>query len=373
MNPKSFITRLIAFLAVVLFVSACQQQPEPQTAAPQAQAPAPETYEWKMVTTWPKGLPGLGTAAERLAEKIEKASNGRIKITYYAAGELVGAFEVFDAVSRGTAQLGHGAAYYWKGKAAASQFFTAVPFGMTAQEMHGWILHGGGQALWDEVYAPFNLKAFPAGNTGVQMGGWFNKEINSSADLAGLKMRIPGIGGEVLKRLGGTPVSLPGGEIFTALQTNTLDATEWVGPYNDQIMGFNKAAKYYYFPGWHEPGSVLELMVNKEAYEALPADLQAIVEITAHAAVLDMLSEYTTFNNEFLDKLVASGVILKEFPDDVMKEFRNASYDYYREVSASDPVFKKVWDSFRDYKEKAQAWHAVSEEAYMRARAKAEE
>ncbi|VAW57842.1 TRAP transporter solute receptor, unknown substrate 6, partial [hydrothermal vent metagenome] len=211
--------------------------------------------KWKMVTTWPKNFPGLGSGANHLAKLITEMSGGRLKVKVYGAKELVPAFEVFDAVSRGTAQMGHGASYYWKGKNEATQFFSAVPFGLTAQEMNGWLYHGGGMELWRELYEPFGLVPAAAGNTGVQMAGWFNKQIKSTADLKGLKMRIPGLGGEVLKRAGGTPVSLPGGEIFTSLKTGAIDATEWVGPYNDLAFGLHKAAKYYYYPGWHEPGT----------------------------------------------------------------------------------------------------------------------
>ncbi|MFT6654556.1 MAG: TRAP-type mannitol/chloroaromatic compound transport system substrate-binding protein, partial [Marinomonas primoryensis] len=211
-----------------------------------------ETIHWKMVTTWPKNFPGLGTGAEALAKNIKAMSNGRLDIKVYAAGELVPALEVFDTVSRGTAEMGHAASYYWKGKVPAAQFFTTVPFGLTALEFNAWIEYGGGLKLWEEIYAPFNLIPMPAGNPGVQMGGWFNKEINSLADFQGLKMRMPGLGGEVLKKVGASPINLPGSEIFTALQTGTIDATEWVGPYNDLAFGLYKAAKYYYYPGWHE-------------------------------------------------------------------------------------------------------------------------
>jgi TRAP-type mannitol/chloroaromatic compound transport system substrate-binding protein len=215
-------------------------------------------YKWKMVTTWPKNFPGLGTAANKLAYLIGEMSGGRIQVKVYGAKELVPAFEIFDAVSKGTAEMGHGAAYYWKGKSEAAQFFTTVPFGLTAQEVNAWMYYGDGLNLWKELYSQFNLVGVPAGNTGVQMGGWFNKEINSLADLKGLKMRIPGLGGEILKRLGGTPVNLPGGELFTALQSGAIDATEWIGPYNDLAFGLFKAAKYYYYPGFHEPGTILE-------------------------------------------------------------------------------------------------------------------
>ena len=257
-------------------------------------------YSWKMVTTWPKNFPGLGTGAENLANLINKLSSGRIKIIVYGAGELVPAFEIFDAVSRGIAELGHGSAYYWKGKNESLQFFSTVPFGLTANEMNAWLYYGGGQELWQKAYSKFNLVPMAAGNTGIQMAGWFNKEINSLDDLKGLKMRIPGLGGEVLKRAGGTPVNLPGGELFTALKTGTIDATEWVNPYNDLAFGLHKAAKYYYYPGWHEPGTTLECFLNKEIFDSLPEDLQNIITGAAKIANLDMLSEYIARNNEAL-------------------------------------------------------------------------
>src|SRR5690606_28795988 len=201
---------------------------------------------------------------------IEQMSGNRLQVRVYAAGELIPAFEIFDAVSRGSAEMGHGAAYYWRGKTEAAQFFAGIPFGFNAHEMNAWLYYGGGLELWQEVYAPFGLVPFPAGNTGVQMGGWFKRPIESMDDLRGLKMRIPGLGGEVLKRAGGTPVNLPGSELFTALQTGSIDATEWVGPYNDVAFGLHQAARYYYYPGWQEPGPAMEIFVNQRAWESLP-------------------------------------------------------------------------------------------------------
>lgn len=328
-----------------------------------------ETVNWKMVTTWPKNFPGLGTGAEKLAKNITEMSGGRINVKVYAAGELVPPLEVFDAVSRGTAELGHGAAYYWKGKVPAAQFFTAVPFGLTAQEINAWVYHGGGLALWEEVYKPFNLIPLAVGNTGVQMGGWFNKEINSIADFQGLKMRIPGLGGEVLKKVGGTPVNLPGGEIFTALQTGTIDATEFVGPYNDLAFGLHKAAKYYYYPGWHEPGSAMELVINQDAFAKLPKDLQLIVRSAARQANADMLDEFTALNNDALNTLVNEHKVqLKPLPNDVLAALRNASDETLKEVAATDEMSQKVYDSFINFRKKVSAWHAVSENAYVEAR-----
>lgn len=326
-------------------------------------------YRWKMVTTWPKNFPGLGTGANFLAELIGKMSGGRIKVKVYGAAELVPPFESFDAVSRGTAQMGHGAAYYWKGKSEAAQFFAAVPFGLNAQEMNAWLYHGGGMALWQEVYKPFGLIPAAAGNTGVQMGGWFNKEINSLKDLKGLKMRIPGLGGEVLKRLGGVPVSLPGGEIFTSLQSGAIDATEWVGPYNDLAFGFYKVAKYYYYPGWHEPGTTLESFINKKAFEELPKDLQVIVMNACRVANQDMLAEYTTRNNQALNVLVNKHkVILRNFPAEVLEQLRSISEKVVEEVAAKDKISTKVYQSYKSFRDQAIAWHDISEKAYLKAR-----
>ncbi|TPD49536.1 MAG: TRAP transporter substrate-binding protein [Thalassolituus maritimus] len=359
--------RLLVMVAAALVLSACNKDCEPQAGATGAE-PA-KTFKWKLVTSWPKNFPGLGTAPERFAEQVEQLSGGRLTIKVYGAGELVPALQVFDAVSQGTAEMGHSGAYYWKGKASAAQFFTSVPFGLTAQEMNGWIQYGGGQALWEEVYAPFNLLPLPGGNTGVQMGGWFNKEINSVDDLKGLKMRIPGLGGEVLARAGGTPVTLPGGEIFTSLQTGTIDATEWVGPYNDLAFGLYKVAEHYYYPGWHEPGSMMEFTINKDAFAELPADLQAIVRITAKAINEDMLAEYTTRNQAALIELKEKhGVDVREFPADVLDKLQTLSDEVVAEVAGADPLSQKVYDSYKAYRDQVKAYHAVSEQAYINAR-----
>jgi TRAP-type mannitol/chloroaromatic compound transport system substrate-binding protein len=326
-------------------------------------------YKWKMVTTWPKNFPGLGTGANNLARLITEMSGGRIQVKVYGAKELVPAFEIFDAVSRGTAEMGHGAAYYWKGKSEAAQLFAAVPYGLTAQEMNGWLYHGGGMELWQEVYAPFGLVPTAAGNTGVQMGGWFNKEINTLKDLKGLKMRIPGLGGEVLKRAGGTPVSLPGGEIFTSLQSGAIDATEWVGPYNDLAFGLYKAAKHYYYPGWHEPGTTLECFVNKKAFDALPKDLQSVVLNASRVANQDMLAEYTARNNAALHSLLNEHKVdLRRFPDEVLSKLRDLSDEVVAEVASKDPMSKKVYESYKKFRDQVIAWHDISERAYLNAR-----
>ncbi|SHF30292.1 TRAP-type mannitol/chloroaromatic compound transport system, substrate-binding protein [Microbulbifer donghaiensis] len=333
-----------------------------------------ETFEWKLVTTWPKNFPGLGSAPERFAKKVEVMSGGRLKIKVYGAGELVPAMGVFGAVSEGAAQMGHGAAYYWKGKVPAAQFFTAVPFGLNAQEMNGWLHHGGGLQLWEEIYAPFDLIPMAGGSTGVQMAGWFNKQINSVDDLKGLKMRIPGLGGEVLNRAGGTAVTIPGGELYTALQTGVIDATEWVGPYNDLAFGFYQIADYYYYPGWHEPGSILEFIVNKTAFEKLPKDLQAIVRTAARDANQDMLDEYTARNNRALKELVEKhGVQLKRLPADVLAHLKTINTEIMEETAAKDPQFARVYEAFQEFEREVIPYHQISEEAYFQARALEEE
>jgi TRAP-type mannitol/chloroaromatic compound transport system substrate-binding protein len=322
-----------------------------------------------MVTTWPKNFPGLGTGANFLAELIEEMSGGRIKVKVYGAGELVPAFEIFDTVANGTAQLGHGAAYYWKGKNAALQFFSSVPFGLTADEMNAWLYHGGGMALWEEAYEPFGLIPMAAGNTGVQMAGWFNKEINSLSDLKGLKMRIPGLGGEVLKKIGGTPVNLPGAELFTAMQSGTIDATEWVNPYNDLAFGLHKVAKHYYYPGWHEPGTTLECFINKKAFDALPDDLKVIVKNAARVANQNMLAEYIARNTEALDKLVDEhNVDVRKLPDDVIEGLRSLSDEVVQDLAAKDAQAKKIYDSYSVFRDKVMRWQEISERAYLAAR-----
>jgi TRAP-type mannitol/chloroaromatic compound transport system substrate-binding protein len=341
-----------------------------QAATNTATTQAEQTFEWKMVTTWPKNFPGLGTGANNVARLITEMSGGRIKVTLYGAGELVPPFEVFDTVAGGTAQLGHGAAYYWKGKSEAAQFFAAVPFGMNAQEMNAWLYYGGGMELWTEVYAPFGVLPAAAGNSGVQMGGWFNREINSVDDLNGLKMRIPGLGGEVLKRAGGLPVSMPGSEIFTSMQTGVIDATEWVGPYNDLAFGLYKVAKHYYYPGWHEPGTTLECLINQAAYDSLPADLQSIVTNACRVVNGDMLAEYTARNNTALRALVEEhNVDVRPFPDEVIARLRELSDQVVAEVAEQDALSAKVYKSYLEFRQQVVDWHDISERAYLNLRA----
>lgn len=367
MERRQFITALGVGAAGAL-MAGCQEK-TPAGAPAQVTPAKNETFEWKMVTSWPKNFPGLGTSANYLADTITRMSGGRLKVKVYGAGELVPALEVFDAVSQGTAQMGHSASYYWKGKAPAAQFFCAVPFGLNAQEINSWIHYGGGMELWKEVYAPFGLIPTTAGNTGVQMAGWFNKEINSLEDLKGLKMRIPGLGGEVLNRIGGTAVSLPGGELFTALKTGAIDATEWVGPYNDLAFGLHQAAKYYYYPGWHEPGSAMECMINQKAFEQLPEDLQQIVMTATRAATQTMMDELTFRNAQALDELVNKhGVELRELPQDAYRQLRTLSEEVVFEQAKQSDLTRRVYDSFIAFRDQIERYQSISERAFLNGR-----
>lgn len=327
------------------------------------------SIEWKLVTTWPKGLPGLGSAPENFARRVGEMSNGRLTVRVYGAGEVVPPFEVFDAVSQGVAEMGHGASYYWKGKIPSSVFYTAVPFGMTAQEMNGWLHYGGGLELWRELYAPFGVRPFAGGSTGVQMAGWFNRELKSASDLDGLKMRIPGLAGEVFAASGGTAVRLAGGEIYTSMQTGVIDAVEWVGPYNDRTLGLMEVAEYYYYPGWHEPGAMLEFTVNQEAFDRLPADLQAIVEGAARATNQDMLDEFTARNNQSLNSLLDDyAVKLRPLPDDVMDVLHSNSVIALEQLKAGDPMAQKIAASYEEFLGGVRRYHEISERAYLNAR-----
>jgi TRAP-type mannitol/chloroaromatic compound transport system substrate-binding protein len=326
---------------------------------------AKKTYRWKMVTTWPPGLPVLQTGCERLAKLVGELSGGRLKIQVYAGGELIPPMGTFDAVSNGTVEVGSGAAYYWAGKTAAAQWFSAVPFGMNAQGMSAWFHGGDGLKLWEETYAPFNLIPRPGGSTGVQMGGWFNKKINSIEDFKGLKMRIPGLGGKVLAKAGATVILTAGGEIFTNLERGVIDATEWVGPLHDNRMGFYQAAKYYYYPGWHEPGTYLEYFFNKKAYESLPKDLQAILDTACMANELWCLAQFDARNGAALVELMQKHKVkLLKYPDSVMDALRKLAKEVVAEQATKDAMSKKVSAGFEAFQKQVGPWYTVSEKAY---------
>lgn len=322
-------------------------------------------YQWKMVTTWPPNFPVLGEGCIMLADIIREMSGGRLDIQVFSGGELVPALEAFDAVRNGSAQMGSGSPYYWAGKAPAVQFFSSVPFGFNAQQQNAWLIAGGGMELWRERYADFNLVPFIGGNTGVQMGGWFNREINTINDFRGLKMRIPGLGGRVLERLGGSPVLLAGGEIYTGLERGVIDATEWVGPYHDYVMGFHEIAKYYYYPAWHEPGTAFEFFVNRQAYEALPADLQAIIRYATDHINIWTLSTFEAKNAEYLEKIRQEPTVdVRPFPRDVMQQARAVSQEVIEEFVETDAFTRRVYDSFQQFRRRSIEWSEITEKIY---------
>ena len=326
--------------------------------------------EWRMVTSWPKGLPGLGTGAERLAERITTLSGERITVKVYSAGELVPPLGTFDAVADGTAQLGHDAAYYHLGKSEGCAFYTSFPWGFTANEIEAWVQYGNGQTLWDELYKPFGIRGFLAGNTGTQMLGWFSKEINSVEDLKGLKFRAPGNQGKILQKLGATPVVLSGGEIFPALQSGAIDGAEWVGPYNDLSLGFYQVCKYYYSYGYHEPGAALQLMINEEAWQSLDSELQAIVKASADVANQDMLAEYNARSGPALRTLVQEhGVQVKALPEEVLLASGRAANEVLNEVyEGGTPVVRKICEDFLAFRKDIMPWTRISEQAFINAR-----
>ncbi|MFQ5848993.1 MAG: TRAP transporter substrate-binding protein [Candidatus Binatia bacterium] len=326
-------------------------------------------YKWRMVTSWPPALDVLQGNAVRFARIVERMSEGRFKIEVFAAGELIPAFGVFDAVSQGTIEMFNSAAYYWAGKEPATQWFAAMPYGLNAQGMNDWYFQGGGIRLWEETYAPFDLLPRPAGSTGVQMGGWFKKRINSLADFKGLKFRIPGLGGKVIARAGAAVKQYPGSEIFLALERGVIDGTEWVGPHDDLKLGLHKAARYYYYPGWHEPGTMAEFVFNKKAYEGLPSDLRAILDYAAGSCNLMLLADYEVRNAAALSLLRTSykeRVEIHQFPADVLSSMRQLAREVVEEEAVKSPMARKVHGSFTSFQSRLGPWAGISEGSYHR-------
>ena len=339
------------------------------TAAVAAPAYAQNKRTLKMVTTWPKNFPGLGTAPENIAKRVSAMTDGQLNIKIFAAGELVGAFNSFDAVSTGTADMYNGAEYYWQGKSTAFNFFCAVPFGMTSSEINAWINFGGGQQLWDELSKKFNVRAFQSANTGVQMGGWFRKEINTLDDFKGLKIRMPGLGGEVMRRLGAAAVSLPGGEIFPSLKSGAIDASEWVGPWNDMAFGFHQVAKNYYCPGFHEPGAMLATGINLDVWDSLSGAHQEVIRTACEAENNATLSEYNYKNAAALETLVNKhNVKVRSFSPEIMAALKKTSKIVLDETASKDAFTKRVYDSYTASMANSMEWGAQSDEPFTKAR-----
>ncbi len=341
------------------------------TAASSFPAPAISQgrKELRLVTSFPKNFPGLGTSAARVAKRIGEVTEGKINVKLYNAGELVAAFEVFDAVSKGDADMYFSAEYYFPGKSKALNFFTAVPYGMTAPETYAWIYYGGGQELWDELSGGFNLKPFLGPSTGVQMGGWLNKEINSLDDFKGLKFRMPGLGGEVLRSLGVAVVNLPGGEIFPALQSGAIDGTEWVGPWHDLAFGFYKVAKYYYWPGFHEPGTAGSYAINRDVWGGLTPSEQLAVQMTIQAEAHIQGVEYDARSPESLDVLLNKhGVQMRKYDDELLKQMGKISGEVVGEIGNSDAMTRRVYEDYLKFRRTALGWSKIGIQAYMNAR-----
>ncbi len=324
---------------------------------------------WAMATSWPKNLPGPGVTAQRLADRVARMSEGRFEIEVHPAGALVPALGVFDAVRDGVAEAAHTASFFWQGKIRAAVFFTAIPFGMTAPEHASWITQGGGQEIWDQLYGDFGLKPFMAGNTGMQMGGWYRDEITTLDDLKGLNIRMPGIGGEIVRRLGATPVSLPPGEIFSALDSGLIDGAEFLGPWSDQAQGFWQVAPNYYWPGFHEPNGTGELIVSRQALDALPPDLAAILDHAAAAENAFAVAEADWFNALALRQLIDDhGVVLKRFPQDVLDAARLEAIDVLDNIAGEDAGFATALRSYRTAQGAQRMWAEVGKLGYLQAR-----
>ena len=331
-----------------------------------APAIAQKRIEIAMVATWGRDFPGLGTGAQRFAQRLSDMTDGRMQVEYFAANERVKAFDSFDEVASGNAQMYHAADYYWKGKHPAWAYFTAVPFGLVYTEINAWIRFGGGQELWDELAGEYDLKCLMCGNTGVQMGGWFRKEVNTVSDLKGLKFRMPGLGGDVLAKVGASPVSLSGGQIYENLISGAIDATEWVGPWNDSFYKFYEAAKYYYWPGMHEPGSMLSLGMNKKFWDGLSKSDQLIIEAAASMENDVMMAEYNAKNGEWLSKLInEQGVQLRQFSDEIFDSFGEAADEVFAEVVEHSDLAKRVHESFVRARSEVGGWAKISDQAYV--------
>ena len=359
MRRRDFIKRATGAAGAI--VAAASGLPKP--------AIAKDRKELKLVTSWPRDFPGLGTTAKRLARRISDMSGGRYTVKLFAGGELVQPLDCLDAVQHGTADLYHSAEYYYQNKTKAFNFFAAIPFGLSAGEMNAWIYHGGGQELWNELGRRNGIKPLMAGNTGSQMGGWFRREIESLADFKGLRMRIPGLGGAVLAKLGGKVVNINGAEVYGALKSGTLDASEWVGPWNDLAMGFYKVADFYYYPGFHEPGTVLSFGLNATFWDSLGPGDKAMFEAAAAAENDITLAEYTARNATALEVLIDThGVELMRYPNEVLRAIGHAAGEVVLESTEADPLAKRIYDSYIEFRAKAIGWSKRSDQAFWNAR-----
>jgi TRAP-type mannitol/chloroaromatic compound transport system substrate-binding protein len=339
-------------------------------AAIAASFPAPAIAEaqpeikWRLASSFPKSLDTIYGAADDIAKYVEAMTDGKFQIRPFAAGEIVPAFQVVDAVQKNTVELGHTASYYFVGKDPTFAFDTAIPFGLDTRQQMAWMYRGGGLELMQEFYKDYDIINFPAGQTGTQMGGWFRKEIKTPADLNGLKFRIGGFAGKVLTKLGVVPQQIPGGDIYPALEKGTIDAAEWVGPYDDEKLGFNKVAKYYYYPGWWEGCAQLSLLINLEQWQKLPKSYQAVLEAAAAQANSTMLAKYDAQNPAALKRLVAGGTVLRPFSREILGACYKAAYELYDETAAANPKFKKIYEAWKPFRQEEYLWFRVAENTF---------
>lgn len=341
----------------------------PTTAAPQAQAPAQGTdlpaIQWQMPTSWTPAIPVLLGAAEFFAKRVGELTQGRMQIAAAPGGQIVPGLQVYEAIENGTAPIGHTASFYWVGRDAAWAIGTTLPFGLTTAQQNAWLEFGGGNQLMDEFYAEQGIVAFAAGNTTNQSGGWFKREINSLSDLQGLKMRIPGLGGQVMSKLGVSTQQLAGGEIFQALSTGTVDAAEFTNPVDEEQMGFNKAADFYYMPSWWEPGATLHVFINRSEYDKLPDLYKFAIQTAAHEADRRSIAQYDAENAAALKRMVDGGTQVRFYSDEIMGAAQKAAFELYGELSSQSPAFAKIFTEWRKFRESVYSWHQTNEFRFM--------
>ncbi|MDJ0724221.1 MAG: TRAP transporter substrate-binding protein [Prochloraceae cyanobacterium] len=357
MKRRKFINNTAIGATTAAAITACA----PQTNNSTTQNGSLPNVRWQMATSWPESLDTIYGGAVTICDRVKAMTGGRFQIEPYAAGEIVPGLEVLDAVQNGTVQCGHTASYYYIGQNPALAFGTSVPFGLTASQHNAWLYQGGGLAAMQKIYSDFNIINFPAGNTATQMGGWFKREVRSLKDLKGLKMRIPGLGGQVMSRLGVNVQVLPGGEVFLALERGAIDAAEWVGPYDDEKLGLNKAAPYYYYPGWWEPGPTLEVQVNKNAWAKLPKEYQEIFKTAAIEANMTMAAKYDVLNKAAFDRLIAQGTQLRAYSRQILETARDTAFALYVENARKDKTFKEVYEQWNKFREQIVRWNKINE------------
>lgn len=361
MERRDFVRKLSAGAAAGLTLTACSS--ESSTGGAPAVQTAPR-LRWRLASSFPRSSDIIFGAAEVLSERVAALTDDRFQIQVYPGGELVPSMEVMDAVQQGTVQMGHSAGYYFKGKNPALVFDTSVPFGLTARQQNAWLYYGDGGDLMRELYADFDIHPLPGGNTGAQMGGWFHEEINTPADLDGLKMRIPGLGGEVMDRLGVTVQVLAGGEVYLSLERGAIDAAEWIGPYDDERLGLHEVAPYYYYPGWWEPGPNLSFYINQSEWESLPSTYQEALQTAAAEANVRMVSEYDAKNPQALGRMLESGIQLRRFSDELMSQAQEATRSLFEEQAAASSQYRKIYENWRQFKNTSHQWFATAELSY---------